>query len=213
MVSPSEIDVEIPQTNPLVLRQGLKIIAKVIQTLANNVLFGREAHMSILNPFLQSKIMEVFKFLSELSVRIESYSSLYDSTNSIVQRYNPSSNDEDRDSHEWKGITYDDTDTIVLHRFFSKHADKVGKELLSFMKPSAEGDASTINGKRAWDALCSALVDLGQPIEVPRLSAMSSLEHREYLDLVARYDRADVTAVRDIFVETGTRNVRTFLGR
>lgn len=78
------------------------------------------------------------------------------------------------------------------------------------MKPSAEGDPSTINGKRAWDVLCSALVDLGQPIEVPRLSAMSSLEHREYLDLVARYDRADVTAVRDIFVEAGAGKVRFF---
>ncbi len=78
------------------------------------------------------------------------------------------------------------------------------------MKPSAEGDPSTINGKRAWDALCSALVDLGQPIEVPRLSAMSSLEHREYLDLMARYDRADVTAVRDIFVEAGAAKVRNF---
>jgi hypothetical protein len=71
VVSPSEIDIEIPQTNPVVLRQGLKIIAKIIQTLANNILFGREAHMSILNPFLQAKIMEVFKFLSELSVRVE----------------------------------------------------------------------------------------------------------------------------------------------
>ena len=75
------------------------------------------------------------------------------------------------------------------------------------MKPSAEGDPSAINGKRAWDALCSALVDLGQPIEVPRLSAMSSSGHREYLDLVDRYDRADVTAVRDIFVETSVGKV------
>lgn len=183
IVSPSEIDIELPQDNPVVLRQGLMMIAKIIQTLANNVLFGREVHMSILNPFLESKIMEVLKFLSELS------------------RYNPSPNDEERDSHEWKSITYDDTDTIVLHRFFSKHADKVGKELLSFLKPTIEGDASAINGKRAWDALCSALVDLGQPIEVPRLSVSSSSEHREYLDLIARYDRADVTAVRDIFVE------------
>ncbi len=80
------------------------------------------------------------------------------------------------------------------------------------MKPSA-GDPSTINGKRAWDSLCSALVDLGQPIEVPRLSAMSSLEHREYLDLVTRYDRADVTAVRDIFVEAGAGKVRKFFWR
>lgn len=69
MVSPSEVDVEIPQNNPVVLRQGLKIIAKIIQTLANNILFGREAHMSILNPFLQERVVHVFKFLSELSVR------------------------------------------------------------------------------------------------------------------------------------------------
>jgi hypothetical protein len=212
VVSPSEVDVEIPQNNPVVLRQGLKIIAKIIQTLANNILFGREAHMSILNPFLQERVVHVFKFLSELSVRRVVLVTLR-TTNSIVhQRYSPSLNDEDKDSYEWKSVTYDDTDTIVLHRFFSKHADKVGKELLSFMKPSAEGDPSTINGKRAWDVLCSALVDLGQPIEVPRLSAMSSLEHREYLDLVARYDRADVTAVRDIFVEAGAGKVRSFFG-
>jgi hypothetical protein len=79
VVSPSEIDVEIPQNNPVVLRQGLKTIARIIQTLANNVLFGRDAQMSILNPFLQTKIMDVFKFLSELSVRVELCSLLYGS--------------------------------------------------------------------------------------------------------------------------------------
>ncbi len=69
VVSPSEIDVEIPQSNPGVLRQGLKMIAKIIQTLANNILFGREAHMSILNSFLEDKVRVVVGFLSELSVR------------------------------------------------------------------------------------------------------------------------------------------------
>jgi hypothetical protein len=184
------------------------MIAKIIQTLANNVLFGREVHMSILNPFLEAKIMDVLKFLSELSVRARPRFICI--LLMVTQRYNPSPNDEERDSHEWKSITYDDTDTIVLHRFFSKHADKVGKELLSFLKPTIEGDASAINGKRAWDALCSALVDLGQPIEVPRLSVSSSAVHREYLDLVARYDRADVTAVRDIFVEASAGKVVAF---
>jgi hypothetical protein len=71
VVSPSEIDVEVPQTNPVVLRQGLMIIARIIQTLANNILFGREAHMSILNPFLQRKALGVLAFLNELSVRKE----------------------------------------------------------------------------------------------------------------------------------------------
>ena len=184
------------------------MIAKIIQTLANNVLFGREVHMSILNPFLESKIMEVLKFLSELSVCVRPLFYVH-SSYGYAQRYDTTPNEE-KDSHEWKSITYDDTDAIVIHRFFSKHADKVGKELLSFLKPSAEGDASAINGKRAWDALCSALVDLGQPIEVPRLPVSSSAEHREYLNLVAQYDRADVTAVRDIFVEASSGKVVAF---
>jgi len=47
------------------------IIARIIQTLANNILFGREAHMSILNPFLQKKALGVLAFLNELSVRKE----------------------------------------------------------------------------------------------------------------------------------------------
>ncbi|KAI0265102.1 hypothetical protein BC834DRAFT_880157 [Gloeopeniophorella convolvens] len=182
IVSPSEIDIELPADNATI-RSGLMTIAKIVQTLSNNMLFAKDQYLSIMNPFLESKVMDVLKFLSELS------------------RYSPSPGDEEKDSHEWKGVTYDDTDTIVLHRFFSKHADKVGKELLSFLKPSAEGDASAINGKRAWDALCSALVDLGQPIEIPRLATLSSSEHREYLDLMSRYDRADVTTVREIFVE------------
>jgi len=45
------------------------MIAKIIQTLANNILFGREAHMSILNSFLEDKVRVVVGFLSELSVR------------------------------------------------------------------------------------------------------------------------------------------------
>lgn len=103
---------------------------------------------------------------------------------------------------------YDDTDTIVLHRFFEKHADKIGKELLSVSKPSAEGDTSAINGKRAWDAICAALVELGQPIEVPRHSTLTSSQHPDYLDLMSRYHRRSVTSVRDLFVETYTAKVR-----
>jgi neurofibromin 1 len=71
VVSPSEIDIEIPQTNPVVLRQWLMTIAKITQALTKNLYFDRGAHMSILNPFLEERIMEVFRFLSELSVRVE----------------------------------------------------------------------------------------------------------------------------------------------
>jgi neurofibromin 1 len=101
---------------------------------------------------------------------------------------------------EWSGAT-DDTDVIVLHRFFDKHADKIGKELLSLSKPSPEGDMTAVNGKRAWDGLCALLVDLGTPLEVPKPSPMQSTEHSEYLELMDDFAGRNVSRVRDLFVE------------
>ena len=68
VVSPETIDVEIPKENHVVLRRGLMVIAKIIQNLANNVFFGKEAHMTILNKFLEGNIANVTRFLSELHV-------------------------------------------------------------------------------------------------------------------------------------------------
>jgi hypothetical protein len=89
----------------------------------------------------------------------------------------------------------------VLHRFFDKHADKIGKELLSLSKPSSEGDKSAVNGKRAWDGLCALLVDLGPPLEVPRPSNYTSQEHGEYIDLMSDYNGRNTSRVRELFVE------------
>ncbi|CDO69579.1 hypothetical protein BN946_scf184759.g19 [Trametes cinnabarina] len=184
IVTPETVDVPVP--NDVTVRRALMVIAKIIQNLANNMLFGKEAHMVILNDFLKENIVTVTKFLTE------------------INRYTPPSPDDDAD--EWLERTYDETDTIILHRFFEKHADKIGKELLSSSKVSAEkmtreAEAAAANGKRAWDALCTALVDLGQPLESPKLSTLTSKEHREFLDLMSRYDRRDTTTVQDLFVE------------
>lgn len=111
------------------------------------------------------------------------------------------------ENDQWLGTTSDDTDLIVLHRFFDKHADKIGKELLSLSKPSTEGDASAISGKRAWDGLCALLVDLGSPMEVPRLSPTTCEDHADYLDLMERYARRDTDQVLPIFMETNTPTV------
>lgn len=69
MVTPETIDIEVPKNeNSLVLRRGLMVIAKIIQNLANNIFFGKEAHMTILNKFLEGNIANVTRFLSELHV-------------------------------------------------------------------------------------------------------------------------------------------------
>ena len=51
------------------MRRGLLLIAKIIQNLANNVLFGtKEPYMFPLNPFLVQNIQLVTEFLREISV-------------------------------------------------------------------------------------------------------------------------------------------------
>jgi hypothetical protein len=100
------------------------------------------------------------------------------------------------------GTAADDTDTIVLHRFLDKHADKIGKELLSYAKINASGeeDASTANAKRAWEHLCNLLVELQEVPEVPRFSKLPRTEHREFIDLMNRCAHRSIESVQDIFV-------------
>jgi len=66
------VDVELPDDLNVTIRRGLMVVAKIIQNLANNIFFGKEAHMVSLNPFLKENITNVTRFLSELSVRFRS---------------------------------------------------------------------------------------------------------------------------------------------
>ncbi|KAK7006126.1 hypothetical protein R3P38DRAFT_3214187 [Favolaschia claudopus] len=59
----------------------------------------------------------------------------------LYPKYQPPTAEEEAD--EYLDTTSDDTDIIVLHRYFHKHADKIGKELLSLSKPS-DNDPSAI---------------------------------------------------------------------
>ncbi|KAF7335246.1 hypothetical protein MSAN_02335100 [Mycena sanguinolenta] len=187
IVAPETIDIELPKElskeEHLVIRRGLMVIAKIIQNLANNLFFGKEKHMVPLNTFLQANIASVTRFLSELN------------------KYQAPTSEEETD--EWLGTTSDDTDIIVLHRYFHKHADKIGKELLSLSKPS-ESDPSVISGKHAWDELCGMLVELGTPLDIPKLSPASSREHRDYLELMSRHQHRSTESVKNIFLETDT---------
>lgn len=102
---------------------------------------------------------------------------------------------------EWLGTTADDTDTIVLHRFFAKHGDKIGKDLLSQGKLPNDDDNSQ-GGRDVWIRLCGALMDIGEPLEVPQPSPFICSDHEEYTDLMSRHQHRNTDHVKDIFVET-----------
>lgn len=78
IVSPEQIDIRIPQSDDTVgLRRGLMVIAKVVQNLANNIMFGKEPHMMVLNEFLLQHVAPVTKFVSGLQVRLVTLHFLY----------------------------------------------------------------------------------------------------------------------------------------
>lgn len=64
------------------MRRGLLLIAKIVQNLANNVLFGaKEPYMFPLNDFLTQNIYYVTTFLREISVSQSQSSSNFPLTN------------------------------------------------------------------------------------------------------------------------------------
>ena len=68
MVAPELIDLDVP-TDSRDIRRSLLLITKVIQNLANNVIFGnKEPHMKVLNSFLSENSRQVAKFLSDTAV-------------------------------------------------------------------------------------------------------------------------------------------------
>ncbi|KAL5507799.1 IRA2 [Sanghuangporus vaninii] len=184
LVSPETIDIELPADH-VRIRRGLLVITKIIQNLANNVRFGKEAHMMCFNDFLTENIVRVMRFLTD------------------VNKFNSSVVEED--PSEWQGGTFDETDAIVLHRFFEKHADKVGKELLSLSKTSKESDTAVVGGKKAWDTLCAALVEMGQPVEVPLLSAFHSSSPGTYQNFMLRNVDRNTEPVSSLFSEVAVK--------
>ena len=179
------------------IRRGLMVIAKILQNLANNIFFGKEAYMVVLNKFLEENITNVTRFLSEIIV---SSTSLRFYVFNMQLKKNPTP---EEDGDQWVGNASDETHVIVLHRFFVKHADKIGRELLSLSKPSQDGVVAAASGKQAWDELCALLVDLKSPLEAPSPSTLASDLHEGYRQLMARYSRRDTQSVQDIFVEAG----------
>ncbi|KAI1278536.1 GTPase [Xylaria sp. FL0933] len=91
------------------MRRGLLLIAKVIQNLANNVLFGaKEQYMYPLNDFLTQNIYKVTTFLREISVPPDNL----DPVPAEVE-------------------SFDFGSCVILHRFLNEYWDNVRQRLMS----------------------------------------------------------------------------------
>ncbi|CAI4211762.1 unnamed protein product [Parascedosporium putredinis] len=124
------------------MRRGLLLIAKVIQNLANNVLFGaKEPYMFSLNDFLTQNIYKVTTFLREISV--------------------PPSHPEKHAEVE----SFDFGSCVSIHRFLYDHWDHVQQRLTSLERREyvrSPGDASR-GRSPVLEPLRNLITNLGPP--------------------------------------------------
>nr|CAD21515.1 related to NEUROFIBROMIN [Neurospora crassa] len=124
------------------MRRGLLLIAKVIQNLANNVLFGaKEPFMFPLNDFLTKNIYRVTTFLREISVEPET-----------MERPN---SDE----------SFDFGSCVSLHRILYDHWDQVRQRLASIERRDlVRSPCEPTRGKpNLLEPLRSLIMNLGPP--------------------------------------------------
>ncbi|KAF4457831.1 hypothetical protein F53441_306, partial [Fusarium austroafricanum] len=124
------------------MRRGLLLIAKVIQNLANNVLFGaKEPYMFPLNDFLTQNIYHVTTFLREISV--------------------PPHQLEVQGTAE----SFDFGSCVALHRFLYDHWDHVRQTLISReRKDYGRTSGDVVRGRSpVLEPLRNLIANLGPP--------------------------------------------------
>ncbi|ATZ56616.1 hypothetical protein BCIN_13g04520 [Botrytis cinerea B05.10] len=124
------------------MRRGLLLIAKVVQNLANNVLFGaKEPYMYPLNDFLTQNIYRVTTFLREISAPPNVRETLAESE------------------------SFDFGSCVALHRFLYDHWDHVRQKLV--LRERQLSLRSPIDGTKSHtpvlDALRTLISNLGPP--------------------------------------------------
>ncbi|KAK4119986.1 hypothetical protein N657DRAFT_683989 [Parathielavia appendiculata] len=151
------------------MRRGLLLIAKVIQNLANNVLFGaKEPYMFPLIDFLTNNIYKVTTFLREISVPPEKIESTINES-------------------------FDFGSCVALHRFLYEHWDHVRQRLVSkerrdLVRSPAE---STRSRSPVLEPLRNLIMNLGPPPMAvtwnrPQISANSPPSYSRFQDFMLR---------------------------
>ncbi|KAI8975358.1 hypothetical protein BDF20DRAFT_914298 [Mycotypha africana] len=172
------------------MRRGFLIATKIIQNLANNVLFGaKETYMIVLNDFLTSNIYKVASFLREVSTVPDN-----------------SATDDSLEALQMNEKSY-----AMLHRVLYDNMERVSRDLSAKTHQYPEQPDSLSNLKRELDKFANLLAQLGRPPEVIQnepIAAQGNIyaaSNQLYADFMRRNSRRNVEAVtsKNIFYEGG----------
>ncbi|CAO3650284.1 unnamed protein product [Mucor fragilis] len=201
------------------MKRGHLIATKVIQNLANNVLFGaKETYMIVLNDFLTSNIYKVTSFLREISnvpaptmssgtppmERTHSLSVKSDTT-SVISAISAA----EEALPEVRPM--EEKDYSCLHRVLFDNMERISRELTTRrMRQYADQDSAS-QWKRQFDKFSNLLAQLGRPPEVSKqeFSGLRSYTfaaaNQLYAEFMRRNSHRSVESIvsKNIFYEGG----------
>ncbi|KAF9922254.1 Ras GTPase activating protein ira2 [Linnemannia zychae] len=173
------------------VRRGLLLITKIIQNLANNVLFGaKEPFMIVLNDFLTANIHKVTRFLGNIST---------------PQPMEAASTD----PAHYRAIEVGDRSS--LHRHLVLNLERMSKDLTMKTSQELEDDKTYLTTKRSFDTLSTLLAQLGPPPERHRRDIVPvTLNIHQYHDFMRKNRvRGSENILKDsIFYEGGLSKER-----
>jgi hypothetical protein len=203
------------------MKRGHLIATKVIQNLANNVLFGaKETYMIVLNDFLTSNIYKVTSFLREISnvptapptneidgvVRSSSLG-----VNSVNSVSSPGISRVEDLLPTLEIRPMEDKDYSCLHRVLFDNMERISREVTTrSVRQGADQDTANIP-KRQFDRFSNLLAQLGRPPEVSKQeftglrSYTFAAANQLYAEFMRRNSHRSVESIvsKNIFYEGG----------
>jgi len=132
------------------MRRGLRYISKIMQNLANHILFTKEPHMEVFNSFLQEHFDKIHGFFADVSSKApESTSPQLDGEYSL----------------------FNESDISTIHKLFWVNQEKIGQYL------SINRNYKSV-GRGPFERIVTLLAHLGPPDHQPSKFQKGTLWHR-----------------------------------
>ncbi|KAK2156732.1 hypothetical protein LSH36_206g01021 [Paralvinella palmiformis] len=180
LVAPCESGI-IDQQPTQRMKRGLTLMCKIMQNIANHVLFTKEQHMRPFNDFLKTNFESGRRFFIEIAKDCETL---------------------DASNHSLSFIS--DANVLALHRLLWINQEKIGDYL------SSSRDHKAV-GRRPFDKMATLLAYLGPPEHRPLDSQWSSMDmtSTKFEEIMSKYNMHEKDEFKslkslNIFYQAGT---------
>ncbi|XP_069082756.1 neurofibromin isoform X3 [Pleurodeles waltl] len=181
IVSPYEAGI-LEKKPPPRIERGLKLMSKILQSIANHVLFTKEEHMRPFNDFVRNNVEAARKFFLDIASDCPASETV---------------------NHSLSFIS--DGNVLALHRLLWNNQEKIGQYL------SSNRDHKAV-GRRPFDKMATLLAYLGPPEHKPVADThwsslnLTSSKFEEFMTRHQVHEKEEFKALKtlNIFYQAGT---------